>query len=127
MRTFVPRFGPRRKQPAGFMSNPGADGRRELPLAGSAEAFTVTPDPDAEALDVERHLATCAGRRGTELAVRTGRHRQATEGHLRLPGLAAYLSTDIDLRDGQKVVVGKTGLDGVENDLILVVAAKVTD
>lgn len=37
------------------------------------------------------------------------------------------LSTDIDIRDGQKVVVGKSDVNNGENPLILVVTAKVVE
>ncbi|MCP5114177.1 MAG: hypothetical protein GY953_25380 [bacterium] len=40
---------------------------------------------------------------------------------------AASLSTDIDVKEGQKVVVGKANLDGAERNLILVVTAKVLE
>ncbi len=39
----------------------------------------------------------------------------------------AAISTDVDIREGQKVVVGKAGLDGSEGALILVLTAKVLD
>lgn len=37
------------------------------------------------------------------------------------------VSTDIDIRDGQKVVVGKSDMNNGESPLILVVTAKVVE
>jgi len=37
------------------------------------------------------------------------------------------LTTDIDIRDGQKVVVGKSDVNNGESPLILVVTAKVVE
>ena len=37
------------------------------------------------------------------------------------------MSNSFDVREGQKVVVGKSKLDGADSDLILVVSAKVLD
>jgi hypothetical protein len=41
--------------------------------------------------------------------------------------LRTSIATDIDIREGQKVVVGKTSMDGSDNHLILVVTAEVVD
>ncbi|MBL8241247.1 MAG: hypothetical protein JNM66_27740 [Bryobacterales bacterium] len=52
---------------------------------------------------------------------------------LRLPSGAANnfydagLLTDIDIREGQKVVVGKSGVDGAAQSIFLVVTAKIVD
>jgi hypothetical protein len=37
------------------------------------------------------------------------------------------VSTDLDVREGQKVVVGKSSIDGAAQSLFLVVTAKVVD
>lgn len=37
------------------------------------------------------------------------------------------INTDIDIREGQKVVVGKANMDGTDKAMILVVMAKVVD
>ena len=42
-------------------------------------------------------------------------------------GYSARILTDIDVAEGQKVVVGKTSLDMPDNALVLVLTAKVTD
>lgn len=42
-------------------------------------------------------------------------------------GYSARIGTDIDVTEGQKVVVGKTSLDMPDNALVLVLTAKVTD
>jgi hypothetical protein len=39
----------------------------------------------------------------------------------------AAISTSIDVREGQKVVVGKANIDNADNALILVLAAKVVE
>jgi hypothetical protein len=39
----------------------------------------------------------------------------------------AHLKTDIDIREGQKVVVGKTSIDNASQSVFLVVTAKVVD
>jgi hypothetical protein len=39
----------------------------------------------------------------------------------------AGISSDVDLREGQKVVVGKAGVDGSNNAIFLVLSAKVMD
>jgi hypothetical protein len=41
--------------------------------------------------------------------------------------IQARITADIDVKDGQKVVVGKTGLEGTQRALILVLAGKVVD
>jgi hypothetical protein len=37
------------------------------------------------------------------------------------------LNTNIDMKEGQKVVVGKANIDGSENALIVILTAKVVD
>ena len=39
----------------------------------------------------------------------------------------AGITTDIDVREGQKVVVGKANIDNSDNALILILTAKVVD
>lgn len=43
------------------------------------------------------------------------------------PGRSNTISTDIDLREGQKVVVGKASVNGAEEALVLVLSAKVVE
>jgi hypothetical protein len=48
--------------------------------------------------------------------------------HLRVPGgMDAGINTEISVREGQKVVVGKSNMGGTDQALILVVTAKVTE
>ncbi len=38
-----------------------------------------------------------------------------------------YLNTNVDMREGQKIVVGKVNIDGTSNALIVILTAKVVD
>jgi hypothetical protein len=42
-------------------------------------------------------------------------------------GPNASIQTVVDIREGQKVIVGKTGLNGPDQAIILVLTAKVVD
>ena len=41
--------------------------------------------------------------------------------------LAARINTSIDVREGQKVVVGKANIDNADSALILILTAKVVE
>jgi hypothetical protein len=43
------------------------------------------------------------------------------------PGRATSIQTDVDLREGQKVVVGKASVNGAEEALVLVLSAKLVE
>lgn len=58
-----------------------------------------------------------------QIRMPTGMRNEKSQPEYKTTGL----STDIDIRDGQKVVVGKSDLNNGENPLILVVTAKVVE
>jgi hypothetical protein len=43
------------------------------------------------------------------------------------PGRATMIRTDVDVREGQKIVVGKASVNGAEEALVLVLSAKIVD
>ncbi|PYV91061.1 MAG: hypothetical protein DMG05_08330 [Acidobacteria bacterium] len=53
--------------------------------------------------------------------------RATPSGPAEISGVDTGINTNIDVREGQKVVVGKATIDGSNNALFLVLTAKVID
>ena len=63
-----------------------------------------------------------------DVPVRTTQiEKSGAEKEVSIPWTAVSLETDIDVKEGQKVVVGKANLGNAGGSLILVVTAKVMD
>jgi hypothetical protein len=90
-----------------------------LSLGKETVPYQLTLQPSIQADEKTRSIRIDGLRFSTRVPINSPSGRQGQ--------YEAAINADIDVKEGQKVVVGKTGIEGAERALILVLSGKIVD